>query len=130
MQAAAKEKVRKLRAQFFDDMRRQLYTDADDRAFFADIQASIVSLAAQMEQGQVAILYLEQNLLNVSCDDPGAALGLNVVLPLLQDRLDDVAAAHAAREADRVQAELLQQTVRCLHTGLPFPLACTGRRGC
>ena len=120
MQAAAKEKVRKLRAQFFDDLRRQLYTAADDRAFFADIQASLVTLSAQLEQGQVAILYLEQNLLNVTCDDPGAALGLNVVLPLLQDRLDDLAAEHAAREADRVQAELLQQTVRAALTIFNF----------
>jgi hypothetical protein len=114
LQILLKDKVRKCRAQFFEEMRHQLYSDEEDRLFFADVQASIKSLNSQIEQGQVAIIHLEQHLLNVTCDDPGAALGLSVILPLLQDRLDMLAAEHAAREAERVQQELLQQSVRCL----------------
>jgi hypothetical protein len=114
---ASKEKVRKCRSQFFEEMRRQLYSDEEDRIFFADVQNSIKSLNNQMDEGQVAIIHLEQYLLNVTCDDPGAALGLTVILPLLQDRLDELAAEHAAQEADRVQQELLLQSVRTMQVG-------------
>ena len=109
--------MNKLRLQFFAELRRQLYSDEEDRAFFLDVQASIKALKLRLDDGLVAIMQLEQHLLNVACDDPGCAIGINLILPCLQARLDDLASEHAAAEAERAQAELLEQTVRPLpHT--------------
>jgi hypothetical protein len=112
MQAVLRDKVTKLRGQFFGDLRRQLYSDEEDRSFFLDIQASIKLLNGRLEQGLVAVIQLEQNLLNITCDDPGATIGFGLILPCLQARLDGLAAEHAALEAERAEADLLRQSVR------------------
>jgi hypothetical protein len=122
VQAGARDKLGKLRAQFFGDLRRQLYTDEDDKSFYDDVQASLKTLGEQLEQGAVAAAQLEQHLLNVTCDDPGATVGMGLILPLLQARLDELAAEHAAREARRAEVELLRQSVRA-------PRACHFRTG-
>lgn len=38
----------------------------------------------RLEEGRVALQHLEVMLLNVGCDDPGTAIGTQLLLPLLQ----------------------------------------------
>ena len=87
-QAAAREQRERLRHHFCADLRRQLYSDADDRAFYKEVQHSLKRLDELIEEGRVAVAQLEQHLLHVACDDPGAAVGMALILPRLQVRSD------------------------------------------
>ena len=53
-----------------------------------------------------ALQHLEMQLINVACDDPGAAIGANMALPLLQDRLDACARKYAEERALEAQEAL------------------------
>ena len=68
-------------------MRRQLYTDKDDREIFSTIQDQLRRIDKRLEDGRAALQPLEMSLINVACDDPGAAIGAQLVLPLLQVRI-------------------------------------------
>jgi hypothetical protein len=102
----------RLRNQFFDEMRKQLYTEDEDRSFYADIQSALKLQEARLEAGEVVIVHLEQSLLNVSCDDPGSTVGMALVLPLLQDQLDALAQEHAREMAARAEEDLIRLNVR------------------
>jgi hypothetical protein len=41
-----------------------------------------------MEEARVVVQHMELSLLNVACDDPGITVGAQLVLPVLQERLD------------------------------------------
>ena len=66
------------------DVRRQLYSDKDDREIFSTIQDQLRRIDKLLEDGRAALQHLEMALINVACDDPGAAIGAQLVLPLLQ----------------------------------------------
>lgn len=66
------------------DVRKQLYTDEDDRTFFAWIQRERKAVEERLADGAAALQHLEMALVNVACDDPGAAIGAQLALPLLQ----------------------------------------------
>lgn len=66
------------------DVRRQLYSDKDDREIFSTIQDQLRRIDKRLEDGRAALQHLEMALINVACDDPGAAIGAQLVLPLLQ----------------------------------------------
>lgn len=72
------------RQHFHKDVRKQLYSEDDDRSFFNRIKDALKGTEARLEEGRVALQHLEMFLLNVACDDPGAAIGTQLVLPLLQ----------------------------------------------
>lgn len=50
--------------------------------------------------------------MNVACDDPGAAIGSQLVLPLLQDRLDGAALEYKAERAKMAEEEIIAMEVR------------------
>lgn len=50
-------------------------------------------------------------LINVACDDPGAAIGANMALPLLQERLDACARKYAEQKALLAQEALFNTEV-------------------
>lgn len=56
--------------------------------------------------------HLELFLVNVACDDPGAAIGSQLVLPLLQDRLDGAALEYKAERAKMAEEEIIAMEVR------------------
>ena len=58
-----------------------------------------------------ALQHLEMQLINVACDDPGAAIGANMALPLLQERLDVCARKHAEEKALLAQEALFHTEV-------------------
>ena len=68
------------------DVRKQLYTDEDDRTFFAWIQKERRTVEDRLADGAAALQHLEMALVNTACDDPGAAVGAQLALPLLQVR--------------------------------------------
>jgi hypothetical protein len=56
--------------------------------------------------------HLEAHLINVACDDPGAMIGGQLALPLLQERLDAAALEYAAQKAAEAEAAVIQMEVR------------------
>lgn len=67
------------------------------------------TLRAFVAEGEVAIGHCEMVLINVACDDPGAILGIQVILPLLQQRIDMRIALYQMESADRVVAQLIKE---------------------
>lgn len=60
----------------------------------------------------VALQHLEMHLINVACDDPGAMIGTQLALPLLQERLDARGLDFAAHRAKLAEDEVLRMEVR------------------
>lgn len=50
-------------------------------------------------------------LINVACDDPGAAIGAQLALPLLMERLDSKALEYAAARAREAEDEVMRMEV-------------------
>jgi hypothetical protein len=100
------------RQHFHKDVRKQLYHEGDDRNFFNRIKDGLKSVEAQLEEGRVAVQHLELFLLNVACDDPGTVIGSQLLLPLLQDRLDGAALAFKAERAKMAEDEIIAMEVR------------------
>ena len=55
--------------------------------------------------------HLEMFLMNVACNDPGAAIGANLVLPFLQDRLDSLALEYADQKAAEAEQAIIKMEV-------------------
>ena len=66
------------------DVRRQLYGEDDDIKFFKWIQGQLKDTEKRLEEGRAVLFHLESQLMNVACDDPGAAIGVQLALPILQ----------------------------------------------
>ncbi|GAB4814795.1 hypothetical protein N2152v2_001841 [Parachlorella kessleri] len=98
----------RLRAHFHKDLRRQLYGDEDDVAFFDIIKKQLKEIEKRLEDGRAALQHVENFVVNVACDDPGAAVGAQLVLPLLQERLDARALEFAAQRAEQAQQEVMR----------------------
>jgi len=60
-----------------------------------------------------------------SCDAPGAAVGAQLALPLLQERLDGRARAHAAQRAAAAQDAIIRAEART--PGRPCTSSCGAR---
>lgn len=60
-------------------------------------------------EGEVAIGHCEMVLINVACDDPGATLGIQVILPILQQRIDMRIALSQMEKAERLVAQLIRE---------------------
>lgn len=103
----ANGKCMKLRSQFFSDLRRQLYTDADDQKYFDDVSTSLRSIQKRLHESTAAVTFLREQLFLVTCDDPGPLITMKLVLPAYRQRLDTLADAHAAKQAEAAEAELL-----------------------
>ena len=100
----------------WQDVRRQLYSDKDDREIFTTIQDQLRRIDKQLEDGRAALQHLEMALINVACDDPGAAIGGHLILPLLQERLDGKALDFADRRAVEAEEDIIRMEVT-LHNG-------------
>ncbi len=95
------------------DVRRQLYNDEDDRTFFGWIQGELRSVEKRLEEGRAPLQHLEMHLINVACDDPGATIGAQLALPMLQERLDAKAREFADCRATEAELLIVQMEVRC-----------------
>ena len=96
-------------------MRRQLYGDEDDRTFFDWIQRELRAVEKTLEDGRAVLQHLEMFLVNVACNDPGAAIGASLVLPLLQERLEAKALEFAAQRAAEAEEAIIKMEVCALN---------------
>ena len=48
------------------------------------IQEQLKDTEKWLAEGRAALVHLQNHLINVACDDPGAAIGAQVALPILQ----------------------------------------------
>lgn len=92
-------------------MRRQLYGDEDDRKFFQWVQSQLKQTEKRLEDGRAVLHHLEAQLINVACDDPGAAIGAQLALPLLQERLDAKAQDFARQKAAQAEEDIIKMEV-------------------
>lgn len=69
----------------------------------------------RLEDGRAVLVHLESALINVSCDDPGAPIGQQLALPILQDRLDGKAREYAAQRAAAAEEAIIKEEVRMPH---------------
>ena len=65
-------------------MRRQLLGKDDEFAVSKRIQRQLKDTEKRLAEGRAVLIYLQNQLVNVACDDPGAAIGAEVALPILQ----------------------------------------------
>lgn len=98
----------KARAAFHKDFKKQLYSDLDEQTFCNRIRAELKTVEKRLEDGAVVLQHLEMFLINVACDDPGAAIGTSVILPLLQERLDKEAMQFSMKRASEAMDALLK----------------------
>ena len=108
------------------DVRRQLYSMDDDRNFFDWIQKELRAVERRLEDGRAVLAHLEGALINVSCDDPGAPIGQQLALPLLQERLDAKARDYAAQRAAAAEEAIIKEEVPTVASPCtaPCPLPC------
>ncbi|DBA96032.1 TPA: hypothetical protein ACH3X1_001533 [Trebouxia sp. C0004] len=105
---AHRQGIAKLRQHFCKDVRRQLYGDDDDRKFFQWVQSQLKQTEKRLEDGRAVLHHLEAQLVNVACDDPGAAIGAQLALPLLQERLDAKAQEFARQKAAQAEEDIIK----------------------
>ena len=100
-------------------MQKQLYSDKDDRQLFQRIQSQLKWTETRLESGRAVLHHLEAQLINVACDDPGAAIGAQLALPLLQERLDAKAQEYARQKAAQAEEDVIKMEVgTCTDTRL------------
>ena len=92
-----------------------MYNADDDRNFFDWIQRELRAVEKRLEEGRACLAHLELALINVACDDPGAAVGTQLALPLLQERLDAKAREFAAQRAAAAQEAIIRAEVHCAY---------------
>lgn len=93
------------------DVRRQLYTLEDDVTFFDWIKNELKSVEKRLEDGRAVLQHMEMFLISVACDDPGATIGVQLALPLLQERLDAKAMEYKDKRAGEAAHELFLEEV-------------------
>jgi hypothetical protein len=79
--------------------------------FFDWIQRELKAVEKRLEDGRAALQHLEMFLISVACDDPGAAIGAQLALPLLQERLDARARDFASQRAKEAELDVLKMEV-------------------
>ena len=65
----------------------------------------------RLEDGRAVLAHLEGALINVSCNDPGAVIGQQLALPILQERLDAEARDYAAQRAAAAEEAIIKEEV-------------------
>ena len=101
----------KRRMHFHKEIRKQLYTEKEDRSFFDNIKSVLKDLEKRIDTGCAALSHMETTIVNLACDDPGALIGSNVLLPKHQRRIDLGAEQHMQRKAKEAEDEILRLEV-------------------
>lgn len=69
----------------------------------------------RLEDGHAALQHLEMLFIGVACDNPGARLSAELVLPALQERIDALAMEFPAKQAEEAARVLIEMEV-CFHS--------------
>ena len=65
-------------------MQCRLCSEDDDIKLYKWIQGQLKDTQKRLAEGRAVLLHLQNQLMHVACDDPGAAIGAQLALPILQ----------------------------------------------
>jgi len=88
------------------DVRYQLHDDKEDQHGYQLLQTQLSQLEKRQEEGRAVLPFLEAYLLSLTCDDPGTIIGPQLVLPLLQERLDAKAQEYHQQKLNHKKQEV------------------------
>jgi len=88
------------------DVRYQLHDDKEDHHGYQLLQTQLSQVEKRQEEGHAVLPFLEAHLLSLTCDDPGTIIGPQLVLPLLQKRLDAKAWEHHQQKLNQKKQEV------------------------
>lgn len=88
------------------DVRYQLHDDKEDHRVYQLLQTQLSAVEKRQEEGRAVLPFLEAYLLSLTCDDPGTIIGPQLVLPLLQKRLDAKAQEHHEQKLNQKKQEV------------------------
>ena len=66
------------------DVQCRLCGKDDDITVFRRVQGQLKDTEKRLAEGRAVLYYLQNQLIDVACDDPGAAIGRELALPILQ----------------------------------------------
>jgi hypothetical protein len=69
------------------------------------------AIEKRQEEAKVVLQHLEMHLMHMACDDPGSLIGLQLALPILQERLDAKALEYAGEKAKMAESEIIMMEV-------------------
>ncbi|KAL0024964.1 hypothetical protein WJX77_006455 [Trebouxia sp. C0004] len=100
-----KQQLTELTAHFCKDIWPKLCKPEQTKAVYEALQVQHAESMKHFEQGCAVVQPLMAQLVEAACDDPGAVLLPQLVLPLLRERLEAKAKAHKdGRSADAISA--------------------------
>jgi len=88
------------------DVRYQLHDDKEDQHGYQLLQTQLSHVEKLQEEGRAVLPFLEAYLLSLTCDDPGTIIGPQLVLSLLQERLDAKAQEHHQQKLNQKKQEV------------------------
>lgn len=91
------------------DVRYQLHDEAEDHRLYKLAQKQLKQIEKRQLKGQAVLPLLENSVINLACDDPGAAIGPQLILPTLRKRLLD--RAHEFHQAEAIRERVQVATV-------------------
>ena len=95
------------RVHYAEEMQMKLETVEGDKRLFEALKISLARIQERLEEGRVAAQLLEVSLINAACDDPSASIAEKLVLPLIQESLEQGAWQFAEEKAKQAQEEIM-----------------------
>ena len=102
--------IPKTKPSILQDVRYQLHGEAEDHRLYQLAQKQLKQIEKRQLKGQAVLPLLENSVINLACDDPGAAIGPQLILPTLRKRLLDRAHEFHQAEAIRERAQVAMVT--------------------
>ena len=66
------------------EVRCRLCSEDDDTKIIKSIEEQLKDIKRRLGEGRAVLVHLQNQLINVACDDPGAAIGTHLALPILR----------------------------------------------
>lgn len=88
------------------DVQPRLFSEKDDRDLCKQLVHDIKALNIFTEAGRPILSILEMLVVHRACDDSGMLVVNQLVLPLIQERLEKLAEEEGARKVQAAQGEL------------------------
>lgn len=83
-------------------------TDGDANLVLEQLSEVVSAMEIRVEEGRTVIYHLERQLVNMVYEDASITVGQQLMLPILQERLEARAAESLSRKADEAAEELLR----------------------
>ena len=93
-----------------------LFDDEEDRRLFKALQSQLMYITKQQEGASAAMYHLEAELVAAACHDPGSLIERKLVLPLIQQRINEAADAAAQQQAENQDVNKVSVYRMCVAT--------------